>query len=67
MTLNGVMALILPYFTEFLYDVVVKKFTFAVSSLDEFLVISFQQYEVRLIADLKGLLHKLNSRELSLT
>jgi len=25
MTLNGVMALILRYFTEFVYDVVVKK------------------------------------------
>jgi len=25
MTLNGVMALILPYFTEFVYDVVVKQ------------------------------------------
>ena len=38
MTLNGIMALILRYFTEFVYDVVVKKFTFAVSSPDEFLV-----------------------------
>jgi len=37
MTLNGVMALILPYFTEFLYDVVVKKFTFAVTFLMSFL------------------------------
>ena len=37
-TLNGVMALILRYFTEFVYDVMVKKFTFADSSLDEFLV-----------------------------
>ena len=49
-TLNGVMVLILRYFTEFgsfrgalrknvrVYDVVVKKFKFAVSSPDEFLV-----------------------------
>jgi len=54
MTMNGVMALILRIFTEFgsfrgalhkcvvvyVYDVVVKKFTFAISSLDEFLVLS---------------------------
>ena len=39
MTLNGVMALILHYFTEFMYDVVVKKFMFAVSSPYEFLVV----------------------------
>jgi len=48
MTLKGVVALILRYFTEFgsfrgasvkvVEDVVVKKFTFAISSLDEFLV-----------------------------
>ena len=52
MTLNGVMALILRYFTEFgsfgggahcvpakvVEDVVVNKFTFAISSPDEFLV-----------------------------
>jgi len=50
MTLNGVMALILCYFTEFgsfnsrahcvevVEDVVVKRFTFAISSPDEFLV-----------------------------
>jgi len=51
MTLNGVMAVILRYFTEFgsfpsgrtagikvIEDVVVKKFTFAISSSDEFLV-----------------------------
>ena len=48
MTLNGVMALILRYFTEFgsfrgalrkvVEDIVVKKFTFAISSPDEFLV-----------------------------
>jgi len=48
MTLSGVMALILRYFTEFgssgahcvkvVEDVVVKKFTFAISSPDEFLV-----------------------------
>jgi len=47
MTLNGVMALILRYFAEFsrsgarcvkvVEDVVVKKFTFAISSPDEFL------------------------------
>jgi len=38
MTLNGVMVLVLRYFTEFVYDVVVKKFTFAITSLDEFRV-----------------------------
>jgi len=49
MTLNGVMALILRYFTEFgiasgthcikvVGDVVVKKFTFAISSPGELLV-----------------------------
>jgi len=40
MSLNDVMALILRYFTEFVYYmyVVVKKFTFAISSPDEFLV-----------------------------
>ena len=42
MPLNGVIALILRYFTEFVkvyvYHVVVKKFTFAISSPDEFLV-----------------------------
>jgi len=40
MTLNDIMALILRYFTEFVYDVVVKSlcFLFAVSSPDEFLV-----------------------------
>jgi len=49
MTLNGVMAFILRYFTEFgsfraqcvkvVEGVVVKMFTFAISSPDEFLVI----------------------------
>jgi len=49
MTLKGVMALILRYFTQFgsfgahsvkvVEDVVVKKFTFAISSPDEFLVL----------------------------
>ena len=42
MTFNGVMAVILRYFTEFVYDVVVKKFTFAgfaISSADEFLLL----------------------------
>jgi len=39
MTLNGVMAHTSRYFTEFVYDVVVKKFTFAVSSPDEILVL----------------------------
>jgi len=48
MTLNGVMTLILSYFTEFgsfrahcvkvVEGVVVKKFTFAISSPDEFLL-----------------------------
>jgi len=32
------MALILRYFTEFVYDVVIKNFMFAISSPDEFLV-----------------------------
>jgi len=36
MTLNSIVALILRYVTEFVYDVVVKKFTFAISSHDEF-------------------------------
>jgi len=50
MTLNGVMALNMRYFTEFgsfrahcvivVEDVVVRKFTFAISSSDEFLVLS---------------------------
>jgi len=57
MTLNGVMALILRYFTEFgsfrrkhcvkvhVYDVIVKNFTFAISSPDEFLVFYYgEQY-----------------------
>ena len=38
MTLNGVTALILRYFTEFVHYIVVKTFTFAISSPDEFLV-----------------------------
>jgi len=38
MTLTGVMALILRYITELVYDFVVKKFTFAISSPGEFLV-----------------------------
>ena len=49
MTLNGVMAVVLRYFSEFgqlpgalrksvIEDVVVMKFTFAISSPDEFLV-----------------------------
>jgi len=45
MTLNGVMAVILCYFGSlmgvdaslYMYDVVVKKFTFAISSPDELL------------------------------
>jgi len=51
MTLNGLVALILRYFTEFgsfraycvkvyVYYVVVKKFTFVVSSADEFLIMA---------------------------
>jgi len=36
------MALILHYFTEFVYNVVVKKFTFAISSPDEFPVVSYR-------------------------
>ena len=39
MTLNGVMAVIVRYFSEFVYNVVLKKFTFAASSPDEFLVV----------------------------
>ena len=53
MTLNGVMALILRYFVEFrsfhvahcvkvIEDVVVKKFTFDISSPDEFLVLNLR-------------------------
>ena len=43
MTLEGVMALSLRYFTEFAYEceVVVEKFTFAVSSAEEFLVLHY--------------------------
>jgi len=44
-TLNAIMDLILPYFTEFVYNVVVKKFTFALSS-GEFLV-SCYRYRCR--------------------
>jgi len=63
MTLNGVIAVILRYFTEFgsfhfcikvgsmgvgavlyMYDVIVEKFTFAMSSSDEFL---FSTYRYR--------------------
>jgi len=43
MTLNGVMALILRYFTEFCSFLGAcrrKKFTFAISSPDEFLVVA---------------------------
>jgi len=46
MTLNGVMALILRYFTEFVYDIVVKKLTLAISSPDEFLVYTAEAGEV---------------------
>jgi len=31
----------LRYFTEFEYDVVVKRFTFAISSPDKFLVLTY--------------------------
>jgi len=41
MTLNGVMALILHYFAEFVYDVVVKKFTFAIYCL---ILLSLHEY-----------------------
>jgi len=56
MTLNGVMALILRYFTEFdtvasgahyvkvVEDDIVKKFTFAISPPDEFLVFLRPKY-----------------------
>jgi len=37
MTLKRALALVLRYFTTFVYDVVVRKFTFAISSPDEFL------------------------------
>jgi len=46
MTLNGVMAVILRYFTEFLYDVAVERFTFAISSPDEFLVMSVSSHSL---------------------
>ena len=38
MTLSGVMVLILYYFTEFVYDVVVRKLTFAIYLLMSFLL-----------------------------
>jgi len=38
MTVNGVTALILRYFTEFVHDVVVEKVTLTISSPDEFIV-----------------------------
>ena len=47
MTLNGVMALILRYFTEFVYGVVVKKFMFAVSSSDELFVSCCGEQNIR--------------------
>jgi len=58
MTLNGIVALILRYVTEFVYDVVVKKFTFAISSHDEFLCYlcqgdMFSSLLVRLLATLR--------------
>jgi len=46
MTLNGVVTLILRYFTEFVYNVVVIKFTFAIASPDEFLVGLTKAYTV---------------------
>jgi len=43
MTLNGVMAVILRYFSEFGYfsGALRKKFTFAISSPDEFLIVIY--------------------------
>jgi len=49
MTLNGVIALILRYFTEFVYDVVAKKFTFAISCPDEFLAITSEMLLVMIM------------------
>jgi len=58
MTLNGIMAIILRYFTEFgrfrgalrkMVEDVVKNFTFAISSRDEFLGL-----KVSSVADLEG-------------
>ena len=49
-TLNGAIALILRYFTKFVYNVVVKKFTFAISSPDELLInecaFVFHQFQI---------------------
>ena len=42
------------YFIEFVYDVVVKKFTFAISSPDEFLVIHLIDSSVLNLMVLKG-------------
>jgi len=42
MSLNGVMAVILRYFSEFRYGAHCVKFTFAISSLGEFLYFTFQ-------------------------
>jgi len=47
MTLNGVMAVILRYFTEFVYDVVVKKFTFGILSPDELFVSRCREQNIR--------------------
>jgi len=65
MTLNGVMVLILRYFTEFgrapcvkvVEDVVAKKFTFAVSSPGEFLVIFVWQTATDKVSNQKALCH----------
>jgi len=49
MALNGVIALILCYFTKFVYDVIVKKFMFAISSPDEFLVLYVKTFSTYFI------------------
>ena len=55
MTLDGVMALILRYFT----DVVVKKFTIAIASPDEFLLTKALQYRMLAECTLKIDFHQL--------
>jgi len=72
MALNSVMALVLRYFTEFVYDVVIKKFRFAILSPDEFLVAIYRLLNMtdcsscwpnctgNLLALMKLLLHELH-------
>jgi len=53
MTLNGVIALVLRYFTEFVYDVVGKKLTFVISSPGEFRAITSEMLLVMIMKMMK--------------